>query len=119
MRVRRLHSCQLRRREKLPARAARLRSLTPPHGSHSTQKHQTTNPQVAASSLVFAAAHPAPAFPSELLLGAALGAACVAARGNLAAPVLAHALYNGAVVAAALVLKGGGGSGGAALGGAG
>ncbi len=79
------------------------------------RKGHTAAAQVAASSLLFAAAHPPSAFLVEALLGAALGTACVAARGNLVAPVLAHAAYNGLVVSAALLLArvGGGGMGGA------
>lgn len=69
-------------------------------------------PQVTASSLLFAAAHPAGALLPELLLGCVLGAALIAARGNLAAPVLGHAIYNGVVLAASLAKAGGGGAGG-------
>lgn len=58
------------------------------------------------SALFFAAAHPPAAFLPELLLGAVLGTACVAARGNLVAPTLAHAAYNGLIVAAAVLLRG-------------
>lgn len=69
--------------------------------------------QIGASSLLFAAAHPPGAFVPELLLGVCLGAACVAARGNLVAPTLAHAIYNGVIVAAAAAtaLMGSGGGG--------
>jgi membrane protease YdiL (CAAX protease family) len=55
---------------------------------------------VAASSLLFAAAHPPEQLLPQLLLGAALGTACVSARGNLLAPLLGHAAYNAAIVAA-------------------
>jgi membrane protease YdiL (CAAX protease family) len=60
--------------------------------------------KVALSSVAFAAAHPPAAAPAELLLGLALGAAVIAARGNLAAPVIGHCLYNGAVLGAGALL---------------
>jgi membrane protease YdiL (CAAX protease family) len=59
---------------------------------------------VALSSLAFAGAHLDPAgFPQLAVVGLALGTAATAARGNLAAPLVGHALYNGALAAAALL----------------
>jgi membrane protease YdiL (CAAX protease family) len=74
-------------------------------------------PQVGLSAALFAAAHPPGAFLPELLLGAILGAACVAAGGSLLTPLLGHALYNGLIVTAALALAAGGGGGGVGGGG--
>jgi membrane protease YdiL (CAAX protease family) len=56
---------------------------------------------VALSSAAFAAAHlnPADAVPL-FFLGCMLGVTTIGADGNLAAPTLAHALYNGIVFAA-------------------
>lgn len=59
---------------------------------------------VALSSCLFAAAHPPGTFVAQLMLGVVLGAACVASRGNLMAPTLGHAAYNGLVVTAAVLL---------------
>lgn len=57
--------------------------------------------QVAVSSAAFAAAHlnPAEALPL-FVLGLMLGTTAIAAEGNLVAPTIAHALYNGALFAA-------------------
>jgi membrane protease YdiL (CAAX protease family) len=60
-------------------------------------------PQVVVSAALFAAAHPPSAFAAQLLLGTVLGTACVAARGNLAAPLTGHALYNGLLVLGAIL----------------
>lgn len=61
------------------------------------------------SALFFAAAlHPAAEFQQQLSLGLVLSLTAVAARGNLAAPFLGHALYNaGVLLAAAAVVAGG------------
>lgn len=63
-----------------------------------------THPGVAVvlSGLLFAAIHPQPHFIPEALLGCILGAAMLSADGNLLVPTLAHALYNGVIVAAEL-----------------
>jgi membrane protease YdiL (CAAX protease family) len=59
---------------------------------------------VALSALAFAAAHLEPAGAPQLtVVGLALGGAAAAAGGNLAAPLVGHALYNGALAAAALL----------------
>ncbi len=59
-------------------------------------------PQVILSSLAFAAAHLNPADAAPLFaLGCMLSVTTIAADGNLLAPTLAHALYNGVVFAAA------------------
>ncbi len=57
---------------------------------------------VAASSAVFAAVHFAPALGTAqtFAVGAVLGAVLLSARGNLAAPMLAHAGYNALSLAA-------------------
>lgn len=53
---------------------------------------------VGVSALLFAAAHFTPAgVPQLMIVGSAFGAAAVAANYNLAAPWVAHALYNGAL----------------------
>jgi membrane protease YdiL (CAAX protease family) len=70
------------------------------------------------SAALFAAAHPPSAFAAQLLLGTVLGAACVAARGNLVAPLAGHALYNGLLVAGAIIFGVSAGSSGVAGGGA-
>ena len=56
---------------------------------------------VAASAAVFALAHLAPPSATAQLfaVGAVLGATTLAARGNLAAPIIAHAGYNALTVA--------------------
>lgn len=55
--------------------------------------------QVLAQAVIFAGSHLS---PGDLLpltaLGVCLGTVTVAAEGNLIAPLLAHALYNGAVL---------------------
>ncbi|GBF90585.1 hypothetical protein Rsub_03157 [Raphidocelis subcapitata] len=78
-------------------------------------KWMPTAAAVGVSAALFAAAHPPGAFLPELLLGAVLGAACVAAGGSLLTPLLAHAAYNGLIVAAALALAAGGGGGGGGM----
>ncbi len=56
--------------------------------------------QVLLSSAVFSATHfSARDFPALLLLGCCLGIATVADNGNLAAPLGAHVLYNGLLLA--------------------
>jgi len=57
---------------------------------------------VAASAAVFAAAHlTSPLATAQLFaVGAVLGATTLAARGNLAAPIVAHAGYNALTIAA-------------------
>ena len=57
--------------------------------------------QVALSSAAFTAVHlnPADALPL-FVLGCMLGVTTIGAEGNLVAPMLAHALYNGVVFAA-------------------
>ena len=57
---------------------------------------------VAASAAVFALAHPwSPLATAQLFaVGAVLGATTLAARGNLAAPIIAHAGYNAISIAA-------------------
>ena len=57
---------------------------------------------VAASAAVFAAAHLAPPSATAQLfaVGMVLGATTLAARGNLAAPIIAHAGYNALTIAA-------------------
>ena len=53
------------------------------------------------SSLAFAAAHLSPPdFVPLTVLGAVLGGTAMAADGNLAAPTLAHGLYNAAILLA-------------------
>jgi membrane protease YdiL (CAAX protease family) len=60
--------------------------------------------QVALSGLLFASAHPADAFAAEALLGTIFSLSLVAADGNLLVPLLAHALYNAAVLGTRLLL---------------
>lgn len=57
---------------------------------------------VAASAAVFAFAHLLPPLDTARLfaVGVVLGATTLAARGNLVAPILAHAGYNAIVLAA-------------------
>ena len=56
--------------------------------------------QVLLSSAMFSATHFSPRdFPTLLLLGCCLGVATVADEGNLAAPLGAHVLYNGLLLA--------------------
>ncbi len=77
-----------------------------PHTTSPSVSHALTTPraaaQVLASALLFAAAHPASALLPEALLGGVLGAALLAADGNLLVPTLAHALYNASVLLAYL-----------------
>ena len=64
-------------------------------------------PQVALSAAIFSASHLQPANAEALLvLGAVLGSATLQARGNLAVPMVAHGLYNAAVLLGASLLAG-------------
>ena len=55
--------------------------------------------QVFAQAVVFAGSHVSPGDLIPLTaLGVCLGTVTVAAEGNLIAPILAHAIYNGAVL---------------------
>ena len=67
---------------------------------------------VAASATLFAAAHLAsPLATAQLFaVGAVLGATTLAARGNLAAPIIAHAGYNAISLAALAAAASQGGS---------
>ena len=66
----------------------------------SSDMHPLPCVQVLLSSAVFSATHfSARDFPALLLLGCCLGIATVADEGNLAAPLGAHVLYNGLLLA--------------------
>ncbi len=55
--------------------------------------------QVFAQAVIFAGSHVSPGDLIPLTaLGVCLGTVTVAAEGNLVAPILAHAIYNGAVL---------------------
>jgi membrane protease YdiL (CAAX protease family) len=54
--------------------------------------------------VLFASAHPADAFPAEVLLGTILSLSLLAADGNLLVPLLAHSLYNACVLGAEFLL---------------
>ena len=55
--------------------------------------------QVFAQAIIFAGSHLSPGDLVPLTaLGVTLGTVTVAAEGNLVAPILAHAMYNGAVL---------------------
>ena len=57
--------------------------------------------QVLAQAFIFAGSHLSAGDVIPLTaLGVTLGTVTVAAEGNLVAPILAHALYNGAILSA-------------------